>query len=78
MAEAASETDEVVAEAASLADEAVAEAASVVDGVVAEAASLADEVVANIPNYRALKVKSYLSPDPIVGNLMAAINVGNS
>ena len=32
----------------------------------------------NTTNYRALKVKSNLGPDPIVGNLMAAINVGNS
>ena len=29
-------------------------------------------------NYRAPKVKSNLGPDPVVGNLMAAINVGNS
>ena len=29
-------------------------------------------------NYRAPKVKSNLGPDPIVGSLTAAINVGNS
>ena len=32
----------------------------------------------NMPNYRAPKVKSNLGPDPTVGNLMVAINVGNS
>jgi hypothetical protein len=32
----------------------------------------------NMPNYRAPKVKSNLGPDPVIGNLMAAISVGNS
>ena len=32
----------------------------------------------NMPNYRAPKVKSKLGPDTVIGNLIAAINVGNS
>ena len=32
----------------------------------------------NMSNYRAPKVNSKLGPDPIIGNLMAVIRVGNS
>ena len=32
----------------------------------------------NMPNYRLSKVKSKLGPDPLIGNLMAAISVANS